>query len=230
MPIGIIAVFLVLASTALINLTTKKTATEWGIGFTLTFMVVFTLVERVSLRRRGGVHHDHVEQFNEASAELITPKSLGLTHPQPTLVAVRNPGSLRMLSRILDETDPAVRDIVVVTCKVLPPMTAGVTEAERGMQDADRAVLTRVVSVAESAGKRVAPLVMPTNNPLFAIASAARDLGAGSVVLGESEKVGSDELAEQFAIAWGMAQGDAVGEQPLTLRVIGEGRDSHFAM
>jgi hypothetical protein len=27
-----------------------------------------------------------------------------------------------------------------------------------------------------------------------------------------------------------MAMGDAVGDQPLTLRIIGEGRDSHFAL
>ena len=229
-PIGILAVFAVLATTALINLATKKTATVWGIGFTAAFMVVFTTVEWVSHRHRGGLHHDHLEQFNEAAAETVTSRALGLTHPDPILVAVRNPGSLRTLDRVLRETDTTKRDVVVVTCKVLPPMTAGVTSQEVSIQDADRAVLTRVVSVAEAAGKRVQPLVLPTNNPLYAIATAARDLHAGSVVLGESEKVGSDELAEQFAIAWGMAQGDAVGEQPLTLRVIGEGRDQHFTM
>ncbi len=91
-------------------------------------------------------------------------------------------------------------------------------------------MLTRVVAVAEEAGKRVRPLVLPTNNPLYAIATAARDLEAGSVVLGESEKVGGDELAEQFALAWGMAVGDAVGDQPLTLRVIGTSSDQHFEM
>jgi amino acid transporter len=229
-PIGIGVVFLILATTAIINLATKKTATIWGVGFTAAFMIVFTVVERISHRHRGGVHHDHMEQFNEAAADIISPGALRLTHPDPVLVAVRNPGSLRTLNRVLRETDTAKQDVVVVTCKVLPRMTAGVTPEEQGIQDADRSVLTRVVTVAEEAGKRVHPLVVPTNNPLYAIATAARDLKAGSVVLGESEKVGSDELAEQFAIAWGMAMGDAVGDQPLTLRIIGEGRDSHFAL
>src|SRR5207302_3456158 len=63
-----------------------------------------------------------------------------------------------------------------------------------------RTVLTRVVTVAEETGKEIHPLVVPTNNPLFAIATAARDLGAKDVVLGESEKVSNDELAEQFAL------------------------------
>ena len=227
-PIGIIAVFLVLATTALINLATKKTATEWGIGFTAAFMVVFTVVERISHRHRGGAHHEHVEQFNEATADAVTPAALGLTHANPILVAVRNPGSLKMLDRVLHETDTAKQDVVVVTCKVLPPMTAGVTPEERTIQDADRTVLTRVVAVAEEAGKRVRPLVLPTNNPLYAIATAARDLSAGSVVLGESEKVGGDELAEQFALAWGMAIGDAAGDRPLMLRVIGTDREQRF--
>ena len=227
-PLGIIAVFLVLASTAVINLFTKRTATIWGVGFTAAFMVVFTVVERVSHRRRGGGHHEHVEQFNEATAEAVSPAALGLEHANPILVAVRNPGSLKMLNRVLHETDTAKQDIVVVTCKVLPPLTAGVTTQERGIQEVDRAVLTRVVTVAEEAGKRVRPLVLPTNNPLYAIATAARDLRAGSVVLGESERVAADELAEQFALAWGMAMGDAAGDQPLTLRVIGPRSDQRF--
>ena len=227
-PLGIIAVFLVLATTAVINLLTKKTATLWGVGFTIAFLLVFVVVERISHRRRGGAHHEHVEQFNEATAAAVSPAALGLTHANPVLVAVRNPGSLKMLDRVLHETDTARQDVVVVTCKVLPPMTAGVTPEERTIQDADRTVLTRVVAVAEEAGKRVRPLVLPTNNPLYAIATAARDLHAGSVVLGESEKVYGDELAEQFAIAWGMAMGDAAGERPLTLRVIGGHREQRF--
>ena len=230
LPLGIIAVFLVLATTAVINLATKKTATIWGVGFTAAFMIVFTVVERISHRRQGGGHYEHVEQFNEATADAVTPAALGLTHPSPILVAVRNPGSLRMLDKVLHETDTAKQDVVVVTCKVLAPMTSGVTSQEREIGDADRTVLTRVVAVAEQAGKRVRPLVLPTNNPLYAIATAARDLSAGFVVLGESEKVHGDELAEQFAIAWGMAMGDEAGDRPLTLRVIGVQREQRYEM
>ena len=54
LPIGILAVFTVLASTALINLVTKKTATIWGVGFTVVFLAVFVIVEKISHRKHGG--------------------------------------------------------------------------------------------------------------------------------------------------------------------------------
>jgi nucleotide-binding universal stress UspA family protein len=95
----------------------------------------------------------------------------------------------------------------------------------------DREVLTKVVNLAEEAGKTVYPLVIPTNNPLYAIALAARDLGASQVVLGASEKSDPDLQLEQFAIAWGMAGADGVESAsrapspPLSIRIIGSDRD-----
>jgi hypothetical protein len=38
--------------------------------------------------------------------------------------------------------------VVVVTCKVLPALTQGVTDIERSIGDADRELLTRIVTVA----------------------------------------------------------------------------------
>jgi hypothetical protein len=228
LPIGITLIFLILLSTAMINLVTKKTATIWGVGFTVAFLAAFIILEQISHRRRGGGHHQHLEQFNESATDKVNPNALKLEHEHPILVAVRNPGSLQMLNQVLQQTDTTQRDVVVVTCKVLPPMTQGVTPQERSIQEVDRTVLTRVVTVAEEAGKQIHPLVIPTNNPLFAIASAARDLRAQDVVLGESEKVPAETLAEQFAMAWGIAMGDTTGEQPLTLRIVGEGREARF--
>ena len=109
----------------MINLLTKKTATIWGVGFTVAFLVAFIILERISHRRRGGAHHEHLEQFNEQSSDAVTIESLGLTHPDPILVAARGPRSLPVLERVLRETDTDKRDVVVVTCKVLPPMTPG---------------------------------------------------------------------------------------------------------
>jgi len=227
LPIGIILIFLILLSTACLNLLTKKTATIWGIGFTLAFLCVFVVMEQISHRRRGG-HKAHMEQFNESGTESMTPEALGLTHPNPILIAVRNPGSLQMLNKILGETNTDKQDIVVVTCKVLPPMTGGITPEERGLQDVDRNVLTRVVTVAEEAGKQIFPLVVPTNNPLYAIASAARDLKGKEVVLGDSQLMSSDLLAEQFAMAWGSAMADSTEERALTLRIVGPQKEARF--
>jgi len=221
LPIGIGIIFLILLSTAVVNLFTKQVATIWGVGFTLAFLAVFIVCEQLSHRLRKGAHHEHLEQFNEKVAEHPTPSALGLRHPNPVLVAIRNPKSMRALNQVLHETNTTERDIVAITCKVLPPMTPGITPQELTVDDNDREVLTRVVNLAEGAGKQVYPLVLPTNNPLYAIAVAARDLKAKEVVLGASEKSSPDVQLEQFAIAWGMAASET-NDEPLSIRIVGE--------
>lgn len=221
LPIGISIIFLILLSTALVNLFTKKVATIWGVGFTIGFLVVFIVCEQLSHRLRRHEPHEHLEQFNEKVTDHLTSGSLGLAHPDPILVAIRNPKSMHVLDRVLDETDTARRDIVAVTCKVLPPLTPGITPQELTVSNHDREVLTRVVNLAEDAGKQVYPLVIPTNNPLYAIATAARDLSATEVVLGSSEKSSPDVQLEQFALAWGMASSNG-SAHPLTIRIIGD--------
>jgi amino acid transporter len=232
LPIGIFVVFLILASTALINLVTKKTATIWGVGFTLGFLIVFVIVEHISHRRHGG-NHAHLEQFNERSADGISVEALGLKHPKPVLIAARGPRSLPVLARILQEVDTTQRDVVVVTCKVLPARTFGVTPQETSVDESDRELLTKIVTVAEQVGKEVHPVVLPTNNPLFAIATAARDLKANEVVLGVSEKMHAETQLEQFALAWGSATADPMYSDiahDMTVRVVGPQVEMRYSM
>jgi amino acid transporter len=231
-PIGIFTVFLILLSTALLNLLTKKTATIWGVGFTVTFLAVFILVERISHRRHGG-KHAHLEQFNERVSDGVSIEALGLKHPKPVLVAARGPRSLPVLLKILQETDTDQRDVVVVTCKVLPARTLGVTPEETSVDDSDRDLLTKIVTVAEEVGKQVHPVVLPTNNPLYAIATAARDLKANEVVLGVSEKMQAETQLEQFALAWGSATADPMFSDiahDMTVRIVGPQVEMRYQM
>jgi amino acid transporter len=231
-PIGILTVFLILASTALINLATKETATIWGVGFTVTFLIAFVIMEKISHSRHGG-NYEHLEQFNERSSDEVTISSLGLAHPKPVLVAARGPRSLPVLQKILMETDTDQRDIVVVTCKVLPARTLGVTEHETKVDDEDRELLTKIVTIAENVGKQVFPVVLPTNNPLYAIATAARDLKANEVVLGVSEKMHADMQLEQFAMAWGSATADPLFHdiaKDMTVRIVGPQIEMKYQM
>src|SRR4051812_34916356 len=122
LPVGIIAIFGILLCTALVNLFTKKVATIWGIGFTLGFLTVFIICEQLSHRLRRGEKHEHLEQFNQRVTDRPTRESLGLVHDRAVLVAIRNPRSMSVLSRVLRETDAAQADIVTITCKVLPPL------------------------------------------------------------------------------------------------------------
>src|SRR6185436_5329137 len=148
LPIGISAIFLILLSTALINLLTKKVATIWGIGFTAAFLGVFVICEQISRRLRQGRRHEHLEQFNEKITDAPTPFSLRLANPDPIVVAIRNPRSMMALEKVLSEVEAEFQDIVSITCKVLPPLTPGITPEEMRLDEHDREVLTRVVNVA----------------------------------------------------------------------------------
>jgi amino acid transporter len=232
LPIGIFAVFLVLFTTAAINLMTKKTATIWGCAFTAGFLLLFVIVEQISHRRHGG-KHDHLEQFNERSSDAVSVGAMGLAHPNPIVVAARGPRSLPVLQKVLQETDTTQREVVVITCKVLPAMTLGITDAERNISDQDRELLTQIVTIAENVGKQVFPLVLPTNNPLYAICTAARDLKATEVVLGVSEKANAEEQLEQFALAWGSATAEMAPGEPipqLTVRILGPQVEMKYEM
>jgi len=101
------------------------------------------------------------------------------------------------------------------------------------MDDDDRELLTRIVTIAERVGKQVYPVVLPTNNPLYAIATTARDLHAKEVVLGVSEKMHGETQLEQFALAWGSATTEprdyAVAHE-LIIRIIGPQLELKYQM
>ena len=53
----------------------------------------------------------------------------------------------------------------------------------------DQELMTAVVTRAETIGKEVKPLIMPTNNPLFAMVNTARILDVQELILGRVEQV-----------------------------------------
>jgi hypothetical protein len=89
------------------------------------------------------------------------------------------------------------------------------------------------VLVAEHVGKQVYPVVLATNNPLYAIATTARDLRAKEVILGVSEYLHGETQLEQFALARGSAtvepQFYSMANQP-TIRIIGPQLELRYQM
>src|SRR5262249_48067459 len=78
-PVGSGLIFLVLAGAALANLATKEVATTYGALFTLIVFTFFSVTEWVHRRRRGETaarQHEHLEQFNQATAPEVTAASL----------------------------------------------------------------------------------------------------------------------------------------------------------
>ncbi len=226
LPLGLILVFLVLFAAAIANLLTKEVATVGGVVFTISFMVVFSISERVNRRKhpRTAGHHEHLEQFNVATSEEVTAAHLGLTKPYTKLVAIRSPHNLFMLEKALAETDPDTTSVVVMTAKVVPD--DGSAEVRTDLDVYDQQLMTAVVERAEKAGKKVKPIIVPTNNPLHAVLKLAQEVNAQEVIMGASNKYPADVQLEQVALYWSSLFGG--DPKPLTVRLISRDRDVYL--
>jgi len=219
-PLGISLIFLVLLLSAVLNFLTKEVATVSGVVFTVVLFVAFYSSEHARRRRGAPEHHEHLEQFNQAQAEEVDVKALGITLPYRKLVAIRSPYNLWMLEKTLSETDPETTDVVVMTAAVIPPASADFVPT---ITEEDRALLTAVVTLAEHAGKPVKPLIVPTNSPIYALVRTAHTIGAQELVMGASNTFAPDDQLDQAALYWLNISGAET--PPLTVRVLGKDRD-----
>jgi amino acid transporter len=222
-PLGLGLILAILGLAAVANFLTKPLATVGGLIFSGAFFTLFTVTERLHARHRGP-GYQHLEHFNPATAEEATPASLQLDKPYRKLVAIRSPQNLYMLEKTLAETDPDTTEVVVMTAK-----TVSTTDAQGSAEDMDRydqELMTAVVNLAERVGKEVVPLIVPTNNPLFAVVRTARELQAQEIVVGASNKYTADTQLEQIAFYWvSLAAGEP---PPVTIRILSRDRDLYL--
>jgi amino acid transporter/nucleotide-binding universal stress UspA family protein len=225
LPVGMTLIFLVLFLSALSNLLTKEVATITGVAFTAGFYAIFWLSEHAHRRRRGAAleHHEHLEQFNQEESDQLSVQALKLTKPYRKLVAIRSPYNLGMLERCLEETDPETTDLVVMTASVVPQ---GSGDFHPTITDQDRQLLTAVVNLAEHAGKPVKPVIVPTNEPFFAMTRTAKTIGAQELIMGPSNKYRAEDQLDQVALYWLNLCGPQ--PEPLSIRVLGKERDARL--
>jgi hypothetical protein len=222
-PIGLTLVFLVVFLAALSNLVTKPVATVGGLTFAGVFLSVFVTSESIHRRRRQGEEHEHLEQFNRASVERVTAESLDLELPYRKLVAIRSPNNLFMLDKALSVTDPETTDVVVMTAKVTPSRAEAMTSE---LDTRDQQLMTAVVQHAEKLGKRVTPLLVPTNNAVHALLATAQQLGVHELILGASNMYTAQEQLDQIALYWIHLHGGK--PRGLTVHIVGSDRDVTF--
>jgi amino acid transporter/nucleotide-binding universal stress UspA family protein len=223
-PIGLSIVFLILAGSALSNLFTKELATITGLTFTAAFMIVFVVTERVTGKERKGQKHEHIEQFTQESSAQLSSQALGLERPYRKLIAIRSPQNLYMLQKSLEEIDPETTDVIVMTAKTTSADDAPTAETE--LDRYDRKLMTAVIELSERIGKEIHPIVVPTNNPLFAVINTARSLNVQELVVGASNKYTPEEQLDQMSFYWiSQHGGEAV---PLTIRVLSRNWDVHY--
>ena len=223
-PVGLILTTLVLFLVAIANLFSKQFATIYGVGFTVFLFVIFTVSEKINLRkqhnRRGGY-----EQFNLDMRQDITADAV---HARPgcVLVAVRDYNHMAHLQSVLEKTNLRRHDIVVMTVR---PVSSGAGEYELSdkqlFADYEKELLTRVVTMAEKEGKTADLLVVPGVDPFDAMVQTAARLQASRLVTGVSAQMDSEDLARRIGLAW-----EKLPEprHPFSLEIISPGRKSVY--
>jgi amino acid transporter len=200
-PVGLGITTLTLGAVAIANLFTKEIATKYGVAFTLGLFVVFTISEKVNLRRKQ-TEPKGMEQFNLDHQAHIDGGSL---HARPgcVLVAVRDYHRMEHLKRVLEKTNLRRYDIVVMTVRTISTGAGEYDLADNQIfSDYEKELFSHVVELAEKEGKPVELLVVPAMNPFDAVADTASRLRASRLVTGVSSRMPSDELARQIGLAW----------------------------
>ncbi len=222
LPIGLGAIAALLFSIAGINLVTKQVATISGVAFTLVFFAVFLASERASHRRRGSVAHVELDQFRLQPQELISTETVQV-RPGGTLVPVRDYNSLGHLRRALELTHTGKQNLVVMTVHLLRGPDTGYRDLResRLFTDYEQLLFSRVVAIAEKAGKHVDLLVVPSSDPTQAIVQTAAQLYASEIIVGPSAAVSPREQALRFGEVW-----ERLAQKPahqVRLRIAGPG-------
>jgi amino acid transporter len=201
LPLGLGLITVALFAIAIVNLFTKKIATIWGFAFTVTIFVIFTVSEHYNRRKKS--HTGELEKFRLVTQEMLSQQSIKV-RPGNVVVAVRNPFELRHLNRVLERIDTRKLDVVALTVKRLSGHGSGGFELEPDQVFTDKVaqLFTKVVSVAEKAGKHVELLVVPGRDYNRAIVEVAQRLKSNLVVMGLSAKMSPPQQAKAFGDAW----------------------------
>jgi len=203
-PLGLIAISLVLFSTAIVNLFTKELATIAGVSFSLVFFVILTISEKKTAAQHASGESE-LEQFNIASDRELSAEAMDV-RPGNILVAVRDPRNLYYLRRVLSKTDTTKTDVVVMTSRVYHRehsfSGSETVDTSEVFKKYERELFSSVVNAAEKEGKHVSLVVVPTNDIFESIVSTAQRLHSSVVVCGLSNKLTADEQGKLTGDAW----------------------------
>jgi len=201
-PFGLISVFLVLLTTAIVNLFTKSVATVSGILFAAAFFTIFTFSERENKRRHDLAARQMKEHFQLEHQDTVGREALDI-RPGAVVVTMRDFASPFALKWALSHTNTEDQDLVVLAARM---MGAGgpeyVDASEQLFSEHEQMLFTKAISVAESFGKHISLLVVPAGDIFAALVQTANSLDAAAVVAGLSSKLTAQEQAYHVGQAW----------------------------
>lgn len=202
-PLGLASVFLVLLSTAIVNLFTKSVATVAGLIFTGVFLTIFTVSEKINQRKLALTGKQMREHFSLQHEETVQRETIGI-RPGNLLVTVRDYNTMNHLKWVLERVDTKEQDVVVMAARLVTGPGGGEYDltTEQVFSDYEQTLFTRAVSVAESYGKHVSLLVVPARDVWSAIVQTANSLESSAVVAGLSTKMPSHLQGFYLGRAW----------------------------
>ncbi len=155
LPIGLISVFMALLSIALVNLFTKSIATESGVVFAATFLVIFSVSEKRNKAKHASTERQMKEHFQLEHEDTISREALQI-NPGSVMVTMRdavNPFALKWaLSRI--NTDE--QDIVVLTARMMGAGGPEFLEAsDQSFSEHEQMLFTKAVSGRREASANI---------------------------------------------------------------------------
>ena len=144
-----------------------------------------------------------MEKFSVQVSDDVSLESVDI-RPGYVVVAVRNPNRLDHLKKVLAKTDTRKMDIVVLSVRVVNPAGAGehALEPHQIFAEDETRLFSKVVGLAEKAGKSVRLLAVPATEADLAWLEIARSLQASRIVAGRSGKMSPDEQARRAGQAW----------------------------
>jgi len=150
LPLGLLSVFLVLVTTAIVNLFTKSVATVSGVIFAAAFFVIFSLSERDNKRRHDLTKLQMREHFQLEHQATVGRDALQI-RPGAVVVTMRDSAAPFALKWSLTHTNTDEQDLVVLAARM---MGAGgpeyVDASEQLFSEHEQMLFTKAVSVAES--------------------------------------------------------------------------------
>jgi amino acid transporter len=201
-PVGLLSVFMVLLTTATVNLFTKSIATVSGIAFAIAFFIIFTVSERINLRRHAVTAKEMKDHFQLEHQDTVDRESVAI-RPGGVIVTMRDAANPLALKWTLGRTSTDERDVVVVSFRLMGAGGPEYLSAEQqSFSEHEQMVFTKAVSVAESFGKKVSLLVVPAAEIFPALAQTASSLEVESVVSGSSSSLTAEEQAYYMGQAW----------------------------
>ncbi|HUA91442.1 MAG TPA: APC family permease [Terracidiphilus sp.] len=201
-PVGLISVFMVLFTTATVNLFTKSVATVSGIAFAAAFFVIFTVSERKNLRVHAQTARQMKDHFQLEHQEKVSRESAAI-RPGGTIVTMRDAENPLALKWTLARTNTDDKDVVVMSVRLMGAGGPEYLSAEQqSFGEHEQMLFTKAVSVAESFGKKVSLLVVPAGDIFAALAQSANSLEVDTVVSGLSSSMTAEDQGFHMGQAW----------------------------